>query len=212
MICVSIGEPDFNKCLKLLEKTDCAEIRLDKTEFSKTENEIIFALRKKLIATCRPGKYSDAERSEILKSAITAGACFVDIEYESGNYFREDIISFAHQKQCDVIISYHNFEFTPEIEELEKIMRESFEIGADLVKIATMVKVNRDNSKILSLYHAPGRIVALGMGELGKISRVVAPFLGAEFTYASADEGEPTAPGQISYSRLNDFILKIQEI
>jgi 3-dehydroquinate dehydratase-1 len=81
-----------------------------------------------------------------------------------------------------------------------------------MAKIATHVNVNRDNSKILSLYKAPGRLVAIGMGDLGRISRIVAPFLGAEFTYASLNEDVATAPGQISYEKLNKFILEIQQI
>jgi 3-dehydroquinate dehydratase-1 len=50
------------------------------------------------------------------------------------------------------------------------------------------------------------------MGELGKISRIVAPFLGAEFTYASLSDEDATAPGQISYTRLNQFFIDIQQI
>ena len=81
-----------------------------------------------------------------------------------------------------------------------------------MAKIVTLVRVNRDNSKILSLYKNPGRLIAFGMGDLGKITRIVAPFLGAEFTYAAMDEGDPTAPGQIRYSRLKEFIASIQQI
>jgi len=212
MICVSIGEPDISKCLAQLDKFDTAEIRLDMTGFSEEEIGRVFRLKKKLIATCRPGKYSDPERARMLKAAISAGAGYVDIEYECTPGFREEMVEFAHKNECDVIISYHNYDCTPEIDVLENIMNSCFAMGADVAKIATMVNVNRDNSKILSLYHAPGRLVSIGMGELGKISRIISPFLGAEFTYASADDCDPTAPGQIKYSKLNEFILKIQEI
>jgi 3-dehydroquinate dehydratase-1 len=136
----------------------------------------------------------------------------VDIEYEAKTEYKNDLIDFAHKHQCDVIISYHNYDKTPELDELEAIVHECYAQGADLAKIATHVNVNRDNSKILSLYKAPGRLVAIGMGDLGRISRVVAPFLGAEFTYASLSDNEPTAPGQISYDRLNQFIMEIQQI
>lgn len=212
MICVSISDKDFNKCLGQLQKVNTAEIRLDMTELSAAETAIIFALKKKLIATCRPGKFSDAERLEILRYAIAAGAAMVDIEYESEPAYRNGLIEFAHENQCDVIISYHNFNLTPEIEELEEIVRNSFAMGADVAKIATMVKQNRDNSKLLSLYHLPGRLISIGMGELGKITRIVAPFLGAEFTFAAPDDGEPTAPGQISLTKLHEFIIKIQKL
>jgi 3-dehydroquinate dehydratase-1 len=212
MICVSLAEKDSDVCLEILEKVDMAEIRIDLAELSDKDIIKIFSARKKLIATCRPGKYSLSERIHKLKLAIESGATFLDIEYEADDDFRNVLSEFAHVHQCDVILSYHNYEMTPELDELEKIMHKCFELGADIAKIATMVKVNRDNSKILSLYKAPGRLVAIGMGELGKISRIVAPFLGAEFTYAALTDDSITAPGQISYDRLNKYILEIMQI
>ncbi len=46
-------------------------------------------------------------------------------------------------------------------------------------------------------------MVIIGMGEKGVITRVAAPMLGAEFTFASAETGKETAPGQISKERLS---------
>jgi 3-dehydroquinate dehydratase-1 len=212
MICVSLAEKDPDVCLDILEKVEMAEIRIDLAELSDKDIIKIFSARKKLIATCRPGIYSQPERIQKLRLAIESGATFVDIEYEATDDLRDALIDFAHGHQCDVIISYHNYVMTPELEDLEKIMQKCFELGADMAKIATMIKVNRDNSKILSLYKAPGRLVAIGMGELGKISRIVAPFLGAEFTYASLTDDNATAPGQISYHKLNRYILEIMQI
>jgi len=212
MICVSLADKNLDSCLDILDKVEMAEIRIDLTEFTDDEIRKIFSRKKKLIATCRPGIFAPEERKHKLMVAIESGATFVDIEYEAPEEYRSKLIDFAHTYQCDVILSYHNFELTPELDELERIMYQCFEMGADLAKIATMVRVNRDNSKILSLYKAPGRLVAIGMGELGKISRIVAPFLGAEFTFASLSEDNATAPGQLSYARLNQFIIEIQHI
>jgi 3-dehydroquinate dehydratase-1 len=212
MICASIAEKDVEKCIESLDKVEMAEIRIDLAEFSNEEIRKVFSRRKKTIATCRPGKIMEEERVEMLKIAIESGATYVDIEYEASPEYMNDIIDFAHRHQCDVIISYHNYNRTPELDELEEIVRNCYAQGADLAKIATHVNVNRDNSKILSLYKDPGRLVSIGMGDLGRISRIVAPFLGAEFTYAALNEGEATAPGQISYEKLNQFILDIQQI
>jgi 3-dehydroquinate dehydratase len=44
------------------------------------------------------------------------------------------------------------------------------------------------------------------MGELGKISRIAAAFMGAEFTFASATDESATGPGQISYTKLRTII------
>ncbi len=212
MICASIAEKDLEVCLKAIEKVEMAEIRIDLTEFSDDEIRKVFSQRRKLIATCRSGKIKDNDRALMLKVAIDSGATYVDIEYEAPDTYKNDLIDYAHSHQCDVIISYHNYEKTPDLEELEQIVQQCYARGADLAKIATHVNVNRDNSKILSLYKAPGRLVAIGMGDLGRISRIVAPFLGAEFTYASLNEAGATAPGQISYEKLSQFIMEIQQI
>jgi 3-dehydroquinate dehydratase-1 len=212
MICASIIEKNVDKCIESINRVDMAEIRIDLTGFSNNDIKRIFSKGKKLIATCRPGKIKDDDRVEMLKIAVESGATYVDIEYEAPAEYKNDLIDFAHHHQCDVIISYHNYDRTPELEELEKIVHDCYSQGADLAKIATHVNMNRDNSKILSLYKAPGRLVAIGMGDLGRISRIVAPFLGAEFTYASLSESASTAPGQISYEKLNQFIIEIQQI
>lgn len=212
MICASIGEKNVEKCLEAIKRVDMAEIRIDIAELKNEDLKRVFSTGKKLIAACRTGKINDDDRKDMLKIAIEAGATYVDIEYEAPPEYKNELIDFAHKHQCDVIISYHNYERTPELEELEKIVHEIYEQGADLAKVATHVNVNRDNSKILSLYKAPGRLVAVGMGDLGRISRVVAPFLGAEFTYASLSDSSATAPGQISYEKLSQFIIDIQQI
>jgi 3-dehydroquinate dehydratase I len=212
MICASIAEKSVDLCIEWLNKVDMAEIRIDLSEFNNDEIRKVFSQKKKIIATCRPGKIKTEDRLEMLKTAIESGATYVDIEYEATEDYRNALIEFSHNHQCDVIISYHNYDKTPELEELEEIVRDCYARGADLAKIATHVNVNRDNSKILSLYKAPGRLVAIGMGDLGRISRIVAPFLGAEFTYASLTEGSATAPGQISFIKLHQFIRDIQNI
>ncbi len=58
MICVSLAEKDPEVCLEILEKVEMAEIRIDLAEFSDEDIIQIFSAGKKLIATCRPGKYS----------------------------------------------------------------------------------------------------------------------------------------------------------
>jgi 3-dehydroquinate dehydratase len=49
------------------------------------------------------------------------------------------------------------------------------------------------------------------MGEAGKLTRIIAPFLGAEFTFAFADDFKSTAPGQISYSRMKSILSNLEK-
>jgi 3-dehydroquinate dehydratase type I len=206
MICVALSETDFEKCFELSKKFDLSEIRLDLTKFDLSQVKKIFSSEAKLIATCRPGEISEESRKEILKSAIIAGAAYVDIEFETDYGFKQEIISTAVSNKCDVIISYHNFEFTPPREQLKIIASQSFDMGANVAKIACMVNKPEDNAALLSVYELGKRIVSVGMGEIGKISRIASPFLGAEFTFASASDEFATAPGQLSYTKLKTII------
>jgi len=210
MICVAISDKNINNCLAAIENIGMAEIRLDLTGFNLKEIENIFSRQKKLIATHRPDKHSEEERMKNLKTAIKAGAKYVDLEYESNEDYRKELIKFAHRNNCDVIISYHNYKNTPDIEVLNKTLKNCFDFGADIAKIVTTAITNIDNSKILSLYNNPGRIIAFCMGNMGKITRILAPFMGAEFTYAAMDGGKATAAGQIKYSDIKSIIQKIE--
>ncbi len=212
MICVAISDKNIDNCIAALEHIEMAEIRLDLTGFGIEEINKIFSQPKKLIATMRPDNFSDQERIRKLKAAIKSGAKYVDLEYESTEEYRKELIDFAHRNNCDVIISYHNFKKTPDTEELNKILKKCFVFGADIAKIVTIARKNIDNSKILSLYNNPGRIIAFCMGNLGKLTRVIVPFLGAEFTFAAMDKGDATAPGQIVYSNMKSVIDNLEKL
>jgi len=206
MICVSLSETDFEKCLELTRKYDLSEIRLDLTGFNKAQVEKLFSSGARLIATYRPENISDNQRKDLLKTAINSGATYVDIEFDADYGFKHEIISSALNKKCDVIISYHNFNQTPSREQLKIIVSQSFDMGAHVAKLACMVQKPEDNASLLSVYEPGKRIVSVGMGELGKISRIAAPFLGAEFTFASSTDEFATAPGQISYTKLRTIL------
>ena len=212
MICISISDKNPEHCLSLLAEAEMAEIRLDLTEFDNNEIRKVFAFPKPLIATFRPGDYDDDERLEKLKLAIEAGAQYVDIEIESEEGYRNELVNFARKRQCQVIISYHNFDITPQQNELRKIVNTCFDYNADITKIATLVNDDREIAALFSLYDINKNVLAIGMGEKGKITRVMAPFLGAPFTFAAPDKGDNTAPGQLTYSRMKEMIKQLQEL
>ncbi len=74
-------------------------------------------------------------------------------------------------------------------------------VGADIVKIAVLVKRWSDNVILFELTKrvskSGGKIIAIGMGEKGKISRIGCPLLGSFLTYAALDARSKTAPGQL---------------
>jgi len=212
MICVSLANMNFKECLKAIEKEHFVEIRLDKMSFNKEQVSKIFSQPVKLIATCRPGKYSSSKRMELLKKAIDVGANYVDLEIEGTADYLMELTDYAHNSKTKVIYSYHNFDETPDIEELIKITRMCFDHGADLAKVVTMVKSNVDRARILSLYGLFKNIVAFGMGDKGKLTRILAPLMGAEFTYACREQGNEVAPGQIDKASLLEKIELLRDI
>ena len=203
MICVSIANVDYEECQTLLSEKEItiAEIRLDQLSFTPTEIHTIFAGHNDLIATYRPGKIDEEDRKQVLIKAVESGAAYVDLEMETDAEFKSAVIASCRRNNCKVIISYHNYEETPIRKELRKIVDDCFDMGADIAKVACQVKLESDSARIISLYDkadlAKGSLIAIGMGEKGKITRAAIPLLGAPFTYASLAAGMETAPGQL---------------
>jgi 3-dehydroquinate dehydratase-1 len=211
MICVAISDRNLETCLSVLDAVQMAEIRLDLTDFTADEIRTVFSHKTITIATCRPDKKGAEYQLEQLSLAIQTGADYVDIEIEANKKQRESIYRMAKKHGCKVIISYHNFENTPELKELQRIMDQCYLLGADVAKIVTMSHSNADNACLLSLYSKEKPLVAFGMGKKGKITRIMAPLLGAEFTFAAMDVGEPTAAGQIGFSKMKMILEKLKE-
>ena len=209
MLCRSIAVEGLVKIQELLKGSEMAEIRLEKSGLDNNQVEKLFATHSNLIATCRNEGLLQDERTELLKSAIDGGAKWIDIEVESDSYYASTLVNYANSKGCIVIISYHNYESTPNQEELDKIIKECMHMGADIVKLATMVIEKSDASRLLGLYSENKSILSLGMGELGKITRVAALGLGAPFTFVSCDNEKETAPGQISESEMKSILTSL---
>lgn len=207
-ICISLGEMPFGICLQCASAYPLVEIRLDLMNLDPEKIDLLAMQCRQWIATCRPGKYSDNERTVLLAASIRAGAAYVDIEYEADPAYRQTLVDLARQYQCRVIISYHNFESTPHSPVLHRIIKRSAAMGADDVKLAVTANSKTDCARIMSLYSRYKNLIAFAMGESGKITRIVAPLLGAAFTFASVDEAHLIAPGQLTASQM-EIIYRI---
>jgi 3-dehydroquinate dehydratase-1 len=210
MICVSISSIDEIPVL-LSKEVELVELRLDQIG---TEPDAIYSkvpAAWKTIAACRPGPYGDHQRLEWLKSSMNLGAHFVDVEVESTEEYLKEVKNHAEVNGTRVIMSYHNFQETPGYEQLVHQLELCFERGGDIAKLATMVHSLEDLLHLIRLYENPGRKVVIGMGEMGRILRLTAPYLGAEFTFASPRKGLETAPGQLDLGQLSGIYKMIDE-
>jgi len=203
MICVSLAEPSYRRTAAALRRPGLtlAEVRLDLTPLRPGEIAGLFGGPVPLIATFRPGRASAAERTAALETAVRAGAAFVDIEHDAPPDHRRRLVRAARGRGCRVILSVHSVRRPPAAAELGRQRDALFRRGADIAKIVYRAATAADGLRLLSLYDTPRRerVIALGTGRAGLVTRLAAPFLGAPFTYASLRPGRETAEGQLDW-------------
>lgn len=211
MICVSLAESTPEKCLAALEGIPFAEIRLDRMRTSEEGVGRIFSSHPRLIATCRPGRFTDARRLALLRAAVSAGAAYVDIEVEASASYKRALVREARSAGCRVIVSYHDLERTPPRRELLGIVDRCFASGADIAKIACRVRSQKDNARLLGLLDDDRALVVVGLGKKGTMTRVMGPLAGGRFSFASRARGRETAGGQIPHEALAKLIRMVAD-
>ncbi len=147
---------------------------------------------------------SEPERIQKLISLIPH-ADAVDIELCAEK--KDTVVLKARHAGKKVIISTHDFQNTPDIEVMTGLIRESFEAGADIAKLAVMPHSLDDVLNLLYVtLHSSGHVCTIAMGEIGKHSRVITPLYGSVLTYGYVDT--PVAPGQLRIDELK-YILRL---
>ena len=144
---------------------------------------------------------NEAGRIEELVKATELGASTVDIELETDN-LTEAITVIKKKAKC--LLSYHEMEKTPSLNKLKGIVNRQLKAGADICKVVATAQNFKDNLTVLKLIadFPQTKIVSFAMGPLGLASRILCPLMGGEFTYASTEQGNESAPGQITASNL----------
>ena len=220
MICTCIQNKNLDEIFALLEagNIEMAEIRLDLCpELDEEDIESLFSGTDiPLVATCRiAGCASMQEAERRLKTAIQAGAKYVDLELEAPAPMGKRIRRAARECGTTLIRSYHNFDCTPDADTLEEMVTKCRIFGSDVIKVATMAHCPEDVARVMDLYgmtypdgrqQEEGTLVAFCMGEAGKESRLECLRRGAPFTYVSLGEGDGTAPGQWTLAGMNEAI------
>ena len=146
--------------------------------------------------------WEEAERR--LTLAVESGARFADLELEAPSAFSRRFQKLCRESGTELIRSYHNYEDTPDEHGLQITLARCFRYGADIAKIVPTCKSAEDAARTEALYSViledveslQGRLIAFGMGEHGKDTRIECLRRGAPFTYAALTEDEATAPGQ----------------
>jgi len=198
-VCVSISSTDTPELLGRAQRAerlsaDLVEVRLDRLRSYHGLTKIARAVERPIIGTNRPlsekGFFdrSEAERLKILMEAVEGGFQYVDLE-----------------KGAKIILSHHDHFRTPDPAKLASTLVQLQKFKPDVCKIVTTAQIPEDNLTVLSLLkanHQNSPLVSFAMGQAGVWSRLLAPFYGAHFTYASLERGQETAPGQSTIAEL----------
>jgi 3-dehydroquinate dehydratase-1 len=93
------------------------------------------------------------------------------------------------------VVSFHDFRRTPDLPRLREVVRKSARAGADIVKIATYLRDAKDLVALLILQAGTKvPLATMGMGPLGKVSRLVLAATGSRLNYGYLDK--PQVEGQ----------------
>ena len=143
-------------------------------------------------------KGSEDERIDILYEC--AGLVdYVDIELQCD----DEYINRIHDTGTKTIVSYHDFEKTPDLNEIMYIVDKEHELG-DIAKVAFVPEDLEDTLTILAVLSHCEDTIAISMGDLGSYTRVMASKFDSPITFAAGTD--VTAPGQIDIETMKALL------
>ena len=207
-ICVAITDKNITAIKEVEPFVELFEVRIDL--IGEEWRDLAKELKKPWIACVRSqdegGNWrgNDTEKIEELTNAVELGAEIVDIELRTHN-LKGALPPIKKRATC--ILSLHELEKTPPLDELKEIVQRQLDAGADICKVVTTAQSFSDNLTTLQLITEYPRIkiVSFAMGPLGITSRILCPLVGGYLTYASLKEGKESAPGQVTVSQLTNI-------
>lgn len=165
---------------------DMIEVRADcvKSPYFLTKKTKILTVRRKK----EGGKWegSEKERQELIIKLLP-NFDFVDIELGSG--IMKNVLKLSNRMGKRAIVSYHNIKKTPKLSVLKKVFVAASRHG--MPKIATRINAFGDIMVLMDLARfSGGRCIIVGMGTLGKITRILFPLMGCPWTYGTLEKSE----------------------
>ena len=138
--------------------------------------------------------------------AATGNVDLVDVEAFTGDEVVKEIIEAAHACGVKVVASNHDFDATPEKDEIVRRLRMMQDYGADIPKMAVMPRNKQDVLTLLSAtlemseQFADRPIITMSMAGTGVVSRLAGETFGSALTFGAATKA--SAPGQINVNEL----------
>lgn len=133
----------------------------------------------------------------------------VDYELMHDVTYIQQVSQAAKRNGVTLIVSYHDFQRTPEVDRLMQLFVNAESAGADIAKIAVMPHSYDDALTLLSATsHAKKQlsipVISMAMGEYGAFTRMIGGLFGSVMTFAVGKES--SAPGQVAIQDLNTVL------
>lgn len=151
------------------------------------------------------------EYAQLNRDVAAAGYVdLIDVEVFSGDKIVKSIIDEAHKNRVKVVASNHDFEKTPDKEEIIARLCKMQALGADIPKIAVMPQTRRDVLTLLlateEMYtnYADRPIITMSMSGMGLVSRLCGEVFGSALTFGAMKKA--SAPGQAAVSELDEIL------
>jgi 3-dehydroquinate dehydratase-1 len=181
------------------DTADCLAV-LDALRVAIGDTPLIFTCRIEAEGGMQP--ISRQTRRALVQAAIRSGGVdIVDVELINDESFIADIRRTAGRHGVKLILSYHDFNKTPEEEFIFDTLKRAQALGADIAKVAVMPARFQD---VLTLLKATLKarteavdipMVTMSMAREGVVTRMAGGLFGSDITFALGQAS--TAPGQI---------------
>jgi 3-dehydroquinate dehydratase-1 len=112
-----------------------------------------------------------------------------------------------------MVMSYHNFQTTPDFDTLLATFASAQRLGADVAKVAVMPQGPQDVLTLLAATHQASQtltvpLISMSMGGLGSMSRIMGWLYGSAATFAVGKSS--SAPGQIAIDDLRAVLATVR--
>nr|WP_319564392.1 type I 3-dehydroquinate dehydratase [uncultured Rhodoferax sp.] len=148
--------------------------------------------------------------------AVCASKAIDLIDYEMANDAANivRVRDAARANGIKLVLSFHNFSYTPGLETLASKFLMADQLGADVAKVAVMPRNLDDVLTLFSATLEAGKIlriplISMSMGPLGAVTRLFGWTFGSALTFAVG--ASSSAPGQVPIEDLNTVLAILQK-
>ncbi len=204
LVAVIASKADLRRATRLRQRPEFFELRLDAVQPSYSEMPALIAqLARPLIVTARHPNEGGRQRNSLeerrrLLRRYLPWAALVDVELRSVHPLRS-VLQEARERNVKCILSVHCLRQTPSLHRLQDRTQEAENLSPDVFKIVTRTDTASELAQLLEFFEENKRklpMTAMGVGKLGRLSRVKLMQAGSVLNYAHL--GESSLEGQLS--------------